>query len=102
MVSSLGSATSYRPSPAPSPSAGLQAQVAQVARYKKELSECVNCASAKTPQGQANIEAILTKISIAQARIDKTAQATKAAAEAARTMPSSPSATLGTRLDVFA
>ena len=48
--------------------AGIEAQLT---RYKKELSDCVNCASAETTAGKAAIEAIANKISSAEARIDK-------------------------------
>ena len=42
---------------------------AQLQRYQKQLSDCVNCASAKTPQGKADIEAISARISQVQQRI---------------------------------
>jgi len=46
---------------------------AQIAQYKKELSDCVSCASAKTPQGQAAIQAAAAKVSVAEARLEKIA-----------------------------
>jgi hypothetical protein len=39
--------------------AGLQAQLK---RFEHELSDCVNCASSKTPEGKAAIEVIQDKI----------------------------------------
>lgn len=47
--------------------AGIEAQLA---RYQKELSDCINCASAKTPEGKAAIEAATNKIRLAEARIE--------------------------------
>ena len=67
MMSAIGttpaSATAY---PTGMTTAGIEAQIA---RYQKELSDCVNCASANTPEGKAKIEAISSKISTAEARI---------------------------------
>ncbi|NIA56282.1 hypothetical protein HAV22_21875 [Massilia sp. TW-1] len=40
-------------------SVGLRAKLD---RYEKQLSDCVNCASAKTPEGKADIAAISAKI----------------------------------------
>jgi hypothetical protein len=69
MVSAIGSSTTSSAAPTTGTStAGIEAQIV---RYKKELSDCVNCASSKTPEGKAAIEAISTKISTAQARIEK-------------------------------
>lgn len=50
-----------RPSPA-----GLQAQLQ---RFQQQLSDCVNCASASTPQGKADIAAIAARISQVQKNI---------------------------------
>jgi len=36
---------------------------AQLQRYQKQLSDCVNCASAKTSRGKADIQAISERIS---------------------------------------
>ena len=47
-------------------SASLQAQLQ---RYQKQLSDCVNCASAKTQQGKNNIQAISSRISQIEQRI---------------------------------
>ena len=96
MVSSIGVAPTYTATPVRPPVTGLQAQVA---RYKKELSDCVNCASAKTPQGKANIEAILNKISVIQERIDNSHETQ--AQDAAQASPPSAHPTLGKRLDIL-
>jgi hypothetical protein len=69
MVSAIGSPPAS--SAAPTTGASTAGIEAQIVRYKKELSDCVNCASAKTPEGKAAIQAISTKISTAQARIEK-------------------------------
>jgi len=69
MVSAIGSAFgSTRVSDPAATAAGIEAQIA---RYKKELSDCVNCESAKTTGGKAEIAAIASKISTAEARIEK-------------------------------
>jgi len=52
---------------------------AEVARYRKELANCVNCPTSSTPEGKANIQEISNKISVDQARI-KQIEAGKAAA----------------------
>lgn len=43
---------------------------AQITRDKKELSNCVNCKTAETKQGQANIQALSNKIKIAEAHLN--------------------------------
>ena len=79
-ITALGSAHgapaygTARPSPA-----GLQAQLQ---RFQQQLSDCVNCASASTPQGKADIDAIAARISQVQksiAAIDKGQPASTAA-----------------------
>lgn len=68
MVASIGSAALSSPGVATTPTSGLETQIT---RYQKQLSECVNCASAKTPEGKAAIETISNKIGSAQARIEE-------------------------------
>ena len=48
---------------------------AQISRYKKELSNCVNCESADTKQGQADILALTNKIKIAEPQLEKASTA---------------------------
>ena len=43
---------------------------AQLVRYQKQLSDCVNCGSAKTVEGKAAIDALSSKISEVRARIE--------------------------------
>lgn len=45
---------------------------AQLERFQQQLSDCVNCASAKTPQGKSDIQAISARISQIQQRIAQT------------------------------
>ena len=73
MVSAIGSApvSGYAPTPGSS-TAGLEAQIV---RYKKELSDCVNCASAETTAGKAAIAEAASKVSAAEARIERNAAA---------------------------
>jgi hypothetical protein len=47
--------------------AGLQAQLK---RFEHELSDCVNYASSKTPEGKAAIEVIQNKIRTVKLRLD--------------------------------
>ncbi len=69
MVAAIGaSSAAYGGSVATTPTAGLEAQLA---RYQKELSDCVNCDSAKTPEGKEQIQTISNKISAVRARIDE-------------------------------
>lgn len=44
---------------------------AEIARYQKELSDCVNCPSSKTPQGKAHVQAISNQISADRQRIQQ-------------------------------
>jgi len=68
MVSEIGSSpASNAVATTVTSSAGIEAQIA---RDKKELSNCVNCESAETKQGQADIQTLTNKISAAQARLD--------------------------------
>jgi peptidoglycan hydrolase CwlO-like protein len=73
MVAAIGSSPVLNPTPVTGTSTG--GLDAQLARYKQELSDCVNCASAKTASGKAEIAAIASKISAAEARIEKLAVA---------------------------
>jgi len=76
MISSIGSFTAYAFDSTAKPTAGRDAQIA---RYKKELSDCVNCESAKTVKGKANIKAITGKITALTAEAEKTAKSSKGA-----------------------
>jgi hypothetical protein len=77
MVAAIGSATVSAMSGGSFGTAGLEAQIA---RYEKQLSDCVNCASAKTPEGKKAIAEISNKISATRARVDEM-QATKQVAQ---------------------
>ena len=73
MVAAIGASpaaasAAYSSGVARIPAAGLEAQLV---RYQKELADCVNCDSAKTPEGKAQIETISNKISEVRARIDE-------------------------------
>ena len=52
---------------AAAPYAGLEAQLA---RLQKELSECVNCDSAKTSEGKVKIQTVFDKISGIKAQLE--------------------------------
>jgi len=108
MVAAIGSATVSATSGGGFGTAGLEAQIA---RYEKQLSDCVNCSSAKTPEGKKAIAEISNKISATRARINEV-QATKQAARptaadttSADLTPAAPQkrtdSTVGSRIDVF-
>ena len=88
--------------PAP---AGLEAQRTQV---EKQLADCVSCASAKTPEGQAKISALSNQLAAVQARMEKAdaarAEASKAAQGRGASAPPARDAdsVLGQNVDVFA
>jgi hypothetical protein len=89
-LSAIGTAPAFNPTTASGASTG--GLEAQIARYTQELSDCVNCASANTAQGQARIAEIASKISRAKARIDKIASQ-KPAPDASHTAPANKTAT---------
>ncbi|MFZ6645171.1 FlxA-like family protein [Undibacterium sp. TJN25] len=74
MVQAIAPDTAAATSAASSGSASAALQ-AQLDRYQKELSDCVNCASAKTPEGKTQIDDISSKISDLKSRIDKVGNA---------------------------
>ena len=96
MVQAVGGTAATSAFSGPAKAAGLEYQLQ---RYQKQLSECVNCASAKTAQGKATIEAISGKISSIRLRIDEVASSNSVtvAASAAAT----PTGLTGT-INVFA
>ncbi len=57
------------------PAAQLAGLDAQIARYRQQLADSVNCDSAKTPDGQNVIEELSSKIDAAQARLEAVAAA---------------------------
>jgi len=80
---------------------------AQLQRYQQQLSDCVNCASAKTPQGKADIQAISARISEVKQSIAQTDQApaNPADAVAPASTPASPPfqfSGVGNVINVFA
>jgi hypothetical protein len=100
-ISTISAATSAYGGGAPS-AVSLQAQLQ---RYQKQLSECVNCASAKTLQGKSDIQAIAARISQIEQRI---AQAVNAGGAplgvglSAASPVTSASTTYGGLINVFA
>ena len=77
---------------------------AQLQRFQKVLNECVNCASARTTQGKADIHATELRISQLEERIAAQEKAGSAVAESTRsaTPPASAGARYGGAIDVFA
>lgn len=72
------------------PTRGLEFQVE---KYKKELSECINCASAKTPEGKKAIAEASAKLHAAQTRLEKSQQANPNSSTTINT-PDTPQRTL--------
>ena len=103
-AAAIGTAVGRNPStPAP---AGLDAQKAQ---YQKQLADCVDCASSKTPQGQARIQQLSAKLGAVEARPQAAADARAAASKAAdvadpaaASIPKDAFSPLGQTLDAYA
>lgn len=83
MLQAIGSATTI---PASLGSGGV-GQRSELARLEKELSACINCATAKTREGQAKIDAVSQRISQVREKIGVAEQS-----QAARTQASPPAA----------
>src|SRR5450432_2280219 len=86
--------------------AGLDAQKAQ---YEKQLADCVNCASSKTPQGQAKVQQLAAKLGAVEARLQAAGDARAAASKAADVAssvaaqpPKDALSPLGQNLDAYA
>lgn len=69
MVSAIGS--SYASGSLSTPAESTAAIEDQIVRYRKELSNCLNCESAQTKQGQADIQVLTNKINSAEARLNQ-------------------------------
>lgn len=94
------------------------ALLAQLQRLQQQLSDCVNCASGKTPEGKAAADAIRGKISQveqriaqsdqvderrqAQLRAGKTEPAASVAAESGAVAQARKTSGTGQIIDVFA
>ena len=70
MVTATGALASAA-TPAVQGSAGAGGLNAQLARYEKQLAECINCASASTPEGKQAIEDLYGKIHDTKAKIEE-------------------------------
>ena len=99
MISAIGTSTFASPGASGPSIAALQAQLDS---YQKQLSDCVNCATATTPQGKQNIQDISGKISDVQARITQAAAAKSNTQPTVNATTSTATATLGNYLDVMA
>ena len=75
MVAAIGASTGFSAQISGPSTGGMRAELA---RYEKALSECVNCASAKTPEGQQEIQRLTSEISRLKARIEDAAKGTGA------------------------
>jgi hypothetical protein len=77
---------------------------AQLQRYQHQLSDCVNCSSAKTPQGKSDIQAISAKIGEVQRRIANPddGQATQASKVKPSQQSTAASGLQGNTINVYA
>lgn len=103
MVSAIGASTFQAQSVGAPSVAALEARLA---RYEKELSECVNCDTADTREGKQAIQELTIRISETRTRIEEVAASKSGAPAVAETAPVSAATyaggPLGGRLDVFA
>jgi hypothetical protein len=74
---------------------------ADLARYEKQLADCVNCASATTPEGKRNIQDLDARISTLKAQLSIVPPADSGAA-VNESRSASRSLTTGGRIDVYA
>jgi len=72
----------------------------ELAQLQKELSDCVNCDSAKTSQGQTQIAQLSARIAALQQRDQHAERPVGALAASVATKPAD--GPLGTQLDVYA
>jgi len=73
---------------------------ADLARYEKERSACVNCASAETIDGKRNIQTLDTRINALKAQLTTVPRAAPSASVDESRSATAPVAT--GRIDVFA
>ncbi len=104
MVSAVAGAAAVRAYCPPAPADGQ----ATLARLQHQLSDNVNCASAKTPEGKATISAIEDKIKVIKDQIDGKPSVTAPApsTDAKVTAPATATARIGSTsggvIDVYA
>jgi hypothetical protein len=94
-MTAIGSTVSPS-SPSASSSVSLRADLA---RYEKQLSDCVNCASASTPEGKRNIQDLGAQISTLKAKLNTTPQTDVTARES---KSSGLLSAIGGRIDTYA
>lgn len=99
-ITSGVASTAYR-SGAPS----VASLKAQLERFQKRLSDCVNCTSANTPQGKADIQAISARISQITKQINQLeirSSNTSAPVQGAQVIDASSITAYSGLIDVFA
>lgn len=89
MVQPIGSFGSPKDSSFQSAPVGLDVQLAQL---QGQLADCVNCDTARTPQGKAKIQELSIKIQSIRARLERVEQAKQIQAP---TQTQEPSKALG-------
>jgi hypothetical protein len=75
------------------------ALLAQLQRLQQQLSDCVNCAAGKTPEGKAAADAIRAKISQVEQRISHSDQVSERRDTLLRAGKTEPAASLAATAD---
>ena len=70
------------------------ALLAQLQRLQQQLSDCVNCATGKTPEGKAAADAIRARISLVEQRISHSDQVSERRDTLLRAGKAEPAASL--------
>lgn len=88
------------------PGASRVGLAAQLERLKKQLSDCVNCESARTQSGKANIQQIANRIGATEARLRQidleTGPGRNGVNGVQASAPRVSLSTVGTRVDYYA
>lgn len=105
MTAPVGSASLQNPfQSAFKTGSGTAALEAQLAAYRRKLADCLDCASSRTPQGQAEIQQLSAQIGDVQARIEKIRDEPSSTppVPAAASAQTTPGPAQGGLLDVYA
>jgi hypothetical protein len=74
---------------------------ADLSRYEHQLSDCVNCASASTPEGKQNIQDLSGQISTLKAKLN-VVPPPDVTASPSESRSATASSAVGGRIDVYA
>ena len=90
MIVAIGSSASMNVSGGQPSRAALRAEIA---RYQHQLSDCVNCVTAKTLEGKVHIQELSDKISVDQQRVKQSEAQQSSASETAAGRSEAPTVT---------